>query len=68
MIQPYVVLDKYWEKIVNYYYDNVHFDELPTISIRAWLIRNFGGHISPTKQKIYFDTDAQKTFFIMRWS
>jgi hypothetical protein len=63
-------LDKrdYWHRLVDYYYDHVHWDSEPTISIYKWLERDYNAVASLNSQTIYFDDPARLEWFLLRWS
>ena len=67
-----VALNKklYWQKLVDYYYEHIHFldypdDRIP--SIVDWLERDFGASASRYSDKIRFDNPADATMFTLKW-
>jgi hypothetical protein len=68
-----VSLDLYWDKLVEYYYDTVHWDDEtgnngPFSSIAVWLQSEYGASYSRVSSRIYFEKPENKSWFIMRWS
>lgn len=59
--------EPYWNKLVEFYYDNIHWDETPTISIYEWLKRDFQGQTCLGSRFIHFNDPARANWFIMRW-
>ena len=59
--------EDYWAKLVDYYYDNVHWTEPGPPSIYQWLERDFGGETRFGAQNIYFKDPAKCSWFILRW-
>ena len=60
--------EPYWENLVEYYYDHVHWDETPTISIYEWLERDYKASTNLNAKYIHFDDPARLQWFIMRWT
>ena len=63
------MIDKvpYWNRLVSYYYDYVHWDETPTISIYQWLKRDYKATASLGSEFIRFDDPMYETMFKLRW-
>jgi hypothetical protein len=59
--------DKYWNRLVAYYYDNIHWDETPTPSIYQWLERDFKANTALGAKHIHFRDSARLNWFVMRW-
>ena len=57
----------YWHDIVDYYYDNIHWNEDPAPSIYEWLERDFKAYTSLHSTVITFRDPARYQWFIMRW-
>lgn len=69
------VIDKnlYWDKLVDYYYDNVHWDDEtnryePLGSINTWLQKEYSASVSHATDRIFFNDDKKYTWFVLRWS
>ena len=62
-----VLREPYWNKLVSYYYDNIHWDTDPTISMYDWIDRDFKGNTTLGSKYIYFDDEARANWFVMRW-
>ena len=62
-------LDKqqYWSKIIDYYYDLVHF-ESEHKNIYDWLEAEYGAVSDTAKPTIEFKDDKKATWFAIRWS
>ena len=58
----------YWEKIVDYYYDNIHWAEPGPPSIYQWLKRDFNADCSLHSTCLRFDNPKDVTWFKLRWS
>lgn len=58
---------EYWEKLVDYYYDNIHWKEEPTPSISQWLERDFGANANYHSKFIHFKDPAKEQWFKLRW-
>lgn len=65
-----MILNKsdYWEKLVDYYYDNVHWDEDPCPTIFQWLERDFNAHANLYSTHIQFDDESHCSWFLLRWA
>lgn len=65
-----MILNKsnYWSKLVDYYYDNIHWDTEPTISIYEWLKRDYNATASLYSKVIKFDNPAHGEWFLLRWT
>ena len=66
-------ITEFWPKLVDYYYDNVHWDEQtgnyePLKSINIWLNNEYGATVSHTTNSIYFNNDEKMGWFLLRWS
>lgn len=59
---------QYWTKLVDYYYDHIHWDTEPTISIYQWLKRDYNATASLHSKVISFDNPAHGEWFLLRWS
>lgn len=63
-----VLREPYWPKIVEYYYDNIHWSEDPIPSMYEWLERDYQGSTQLGAKYIHFKDDARANWFIMRWT
>ena len=65
-----VVVDKtpYWDKLVEYYYDHIHWNEEPVRSINQWLLDQYGCRAQYTVPNLIFDRDSDYTLFALRFS
>lgn len=67
----YVYQMPYWERLAEYYYDNIHWkdhDSNPTSSLSKWIKEEYNGVVDWTSQKIYFDDPEHLTWFVIKWS
>lgn len=64
-----MVIDKetYWEKLVDHYYDNVHWEEGAPRNIYDWLHQEYTATSDTGSQVIKFEDDKKVTFFVMRF-
>lgn len=64
-----MILDKqqYWDKLIDHYYDNIHWGEDPPNGIYDWLESEYG-IISSTGKDLTFTDEKKLTFFALRWS
>ena len=64
-----MILEKqqYWDKLINHYYDNVHWNDNSDDGIYGWLEREYG-IISSTGSDLKFTDEKKLTFFVLRWS
>lgn len=64
-----MVLNKehYWNRLIDYYYDNVHWEEDPTPSIYEWLERDFKAKTNLGAKCIHFEDQSRYQWFLMRW-
>lgn len=60
--------EPYWENLVEYYYDHVHWDEPGPPSIWEWLERDYKASTNLNAKYIHFDDPARLQWFIMRWA
>lgn len=60
--------DEYWEQLVDYYYDHVHWNEPGPPSIYEWLERDYCASTNLNAKYIHFDDEARKAWFVMRFS
>lgn len=66
-------LNDYWEKLVDYYYDNILWDEnegryKPFHSINDWLGKEYDAMAVKELNKIIFNDEEKLSWFILRWS
>lgn len=67
VITPYIIRRPYWEKLVSYYYDNIHFNEDPCPSIYQWLKREYNADTNIGSAVIMFDDPKDMLLFKLRW-
>lgn len=58
----------YWDQLVNYYYNHVHWTETEPPSIYSWLEREYGARSYRFHNIIEFDDPANATAFMLRWA
>lgn len=59
----------FYSKLVDYYYDHVHWVVEPEPpSIRQWAKNEFGADIYQYQDLIEFSDPKDASFFLMRWS
>lgn len=58
----------FYEKLVDYYYDNVHFAVSPTPSIYEWASKEYGATIYRYHDVITFKRGKDATAFTLRWA
>jgi hypothetical protein len=59
--------DPYWNNIVDYYYDEVHF-EGSNLNVYDWLEDAYGAVSNTSKRTFEFNSDKKATWFALRWS
>jgi hypothetical protein len=59
---------QHWNKLIDYYYDNIHWDTQPSISIYEWLERDYGGETALSAKYIHFKKESDATWFLLRWT
>jgi hypothetical protein len=59
---------QFYDKLVEYYYDNIHWTEPECPSIYEWAKRDYGADISRFGHYIAFDEPEDATFFTMLWT
>ena len=64
-----MTLDKqqYWHKVIEYYYDSVHFERIHT-NIYDWLEDEYGAISNTAKPTLEFKDNRKATWFALRWS
>jgi hypothetical protein len=67
MDKVYLSKSQYYDKLLDYYYDNVHWDEPGPPSIYEWAKRDYGAEISRYGHFITFDKPGDASFFKLRW-
>ena len=68
-----IPLHPYWEKVVDHYYDHIHWGDEPNIigaSISTWLKEEYGAEVltGHNPSTIYFDDDEHRSWFLLRWA
>jgi hypothetical protein len=64
-----MILDKqqYWNNIIDYYYDVVHFENIHK-NIYDWLEDEYGAVSNTANTTIEFKDEKKATWFALRWS
>jgi hypothetical protein len=55
-----------WPRVTDYYYDHVKWIE--NLGLNQWLKQEFGLTHNLTVNRLDFDTEAQKAWFVLRWA
>ena len=66
-----ISLDPYWVKIIDYYYDHIYWEKnapYPAPSIAEWLFKEYSATLIYDDRLFHFETEAKKTWFILRWT
>ena len=71
-----VDFDQYWDRLVDYYYEHVHYYQVPMVpkvgnqvGIHRWLHETYGARaVFRPKRKLCFDSPEQYSLFVLRWS
>jgi hypothetical protein len=65
-----MILNKqqYWEPIVEYYYDNIHWDEVDPPSIYGWLKREYNADSSLHSNVIRFNDAKMYNWFMLKFN
>ena len=63
-----VIAGPYWEDIVDYYYDHVHYDSDTTTTLSQWMEKKYNCTMSSDRNFICFKEDRDKTLFLLRWA
>jgi hypothetical protein len=58
---------EYYEKLVDFYYNNIHFDT-DYSSIHEWATHDLGADINRFGDTITFANPADATMFILKWN
>lgn len=67
MNDSHVSLDSVWTKLIDYYYDHVHFEQPEMGSIQQWVNKEYGGQVSMHSRKIYFSNQNKRNWFVLKW-
>lgn len=72
MVYPkveFMILEKqeYWDKLIDYYYDHVHWGDDPPGGIYSWLEKEYS-IVSGTGMDLEFTDPKKLTFFVLKWS
>lgn len=64
-----MIIDKgpYWERIVDHYYDNVHWEEDAPKNIYDWLQKEYSVTSFTGNNGLEFKDEKKATFFVMRF-
>jgi len=57
----------YWDKIVEYYVDHIHFDVMPKMTLQQWMKKTYNADITD-RRWISFERESGMTMFLLRWS
>jgi hypothetical protein len=57
----------YWNRIVEYYYDNIHWATENPPSIYQWLKSEYHADASLYSNHLRFHREADRNWFLMRW-
>lgn len=60
-----------WEKLIEHYYEHIHFQEYPRgdrPSICDWLEKDYGAETSRWSENICFKSETQASHFLLKWS
>ena len=67
--------DQLWTRIVDHYFDHVHWSEdnqlMPDkrcLTPTMWLRRHWGADVDVSAGRIYFEAAHQATWFSLHWS
>lgn len=63
-----IIIEEFWEKVVDYYYDHVHWESGSPKSIKTWVKDQYSGQVDMENRCIKFDDEAKKNWFVLRWS
>ena len=70
-----IPLHPYWEKIVDHYYDHIHWGDEPAglhhQSMSTWLKEEYGAEVEllpHDPSTIHFDDDERRSWFLLRWA
>lgn len=65
-----VLLDKnrFWAIIVDYYFDEVHWDSGKPKGIHKWLESEFGAVTAADSNYLSFNDSSKANWFLLRWS
>jgi len=61
--------NRFWENLVDYYYDNVHWEKSniqPTTTVSSWLVSEYDAYVGI--DTIEFVTPEKYSWFMLRWS
>jgi predicted P-loop ATPase len=63
--------DQYWAKVVDYYYDNIHWSMSnikPETTLRDWLNTEYSAHECIDSHTLIFLDPKKYTYFVLLWS
>lgn len=55
-----------YQKIVDYYYDNIHWES--EMSINDWLTKEYGAFYNRYSKTFSFESEGKKAWFLLRWT
>ena len=68
MNNTHVPLDSVWNKLIDHYYDHVHYANPEMGSIQNWVNKVYGGQVSMASRKIHFSNENKRNWFLLKWS
>lgn len=63
-----ISLDDYWEKLADYYYDNVHYEHPSHRYLKDWVESTFDCIVNRSERTITFQDPKKFTLFALKWS
>lgn len=66
-MKPQIIIGDFWDKIIDHYYDHVHWEEGSPKSINQWIKEKYSGKVDMDNRFIEFDSDAKRNWFVLRW-
>lgn len=68
--QEAVMLNKryFWDRLIEYYYDHVHWEQENPPSVYEWVKQEFGGDVARYHEYISFEDPAQASYFALKWT
>jgi hypothetical protein len=55
-----------WNRVTDFYYDHVRW--ATGLGLYQWIQREFGATMCLNTQALKFDTEEQKSWFLLRWA
>lgn len=65
--------DLYWTKLVDYYYDEIHWNKDPKQlqpfgNVGNWLKKEYNANVMDEMNKITFNDQEKFTWFMLQWA